>query len=163
MPSSPTGGIHVAWVRAYVIMGYGPEPGVESPTKMSVQKRPTAKQIQPTGLLGCLEAIQGTHHREGQERDEDHQFAEGAAGAGRFLRRKGEDVQQDAGQEHGHTETGERPRQPGGGTVTQPTDSSALLPCSFCHDVTLQHYRLASVTTTVTRRSAEETLKPIAM
>src|SRR5215217_3350637 len=57
MPSSPTGGIHVAWVRAYVIMGYGPEPGVESPTKISVQKRPTAKQIQPTGLLGCLEAI----------------------------------------------------------------------------------------------------------
>src|SRR5215218_1014411 len=30
---------------------------MESPRKMSVQKRPTARQIQPTGFLGCLEVI----------------------------------------------------------------------------------------------------------
>src|SRR5215204_7455821 len=30
---------------------------MEAPRKMSVQKRPTARQIQPTGFLGCLEAI----------------------------------------------------------------------------------------------------------
>src|SRR5919202_5728014 len=30
---------------------------MESPRKMSVQMRPTAKQIQPTEFLGCLEAI----------------------------------------------------------------------------------------------------------
>src|SRR5829696_1834985 len=30
---------------------------MESPRKMSVQNRPMARQIQPTGFLGCLEAI----------------------------------------------------------------------------------------------------------
>src|SRR5215207_2240588 len=30
---------------------------MEFPKKISVQKRPTARQIQPTGFLGCLEAI----------------------------------------------------------------------------------------------------------
>src|SRR4051812_9986735 len=30
---------------------------MDSPRKMSIQKRPTARQIQPTGFLGCLEAI----------------------------------------------------------------------------------------------------------
>ena len=30
---------------------------MEFPKKMSVQDRPTARQIQPTGFLGCLEAI----------------------------------------------------------------------------------------------------------
>src|SRR5215203_4619766 len=30
---------------------------MDSPVKMSVQNRPTARQIQPTGFLGCLEAI----------------------------------------------------------------------------------------------------------
>jgi hypothetical protein len=30
---------------------------MESPRKMSIQKRPTTRQIQPTGFLGCLEAI----------------------------------------------------------------------------------------------------------
>src|SRR5215207_7089969 len=30
---------------------------MESPRKMSIQKRPMARQIQPTGFLGCLEAI----------------------------------------------------------------------------------------------------------
>src|SRR5215210_2511112 len=30
---------------------------MESPRKISVQKRPTARQIQPTGFLGCLEVI----------------------------------------------------------------------------------------------------------
>src|SRR5215210_1420570 len=30
---------------------------MESSRKVSIQKRPTARQIQPTGFLGCLEAI----------------------------------------------------------------------------------------------------------
>src|SRR5215213_5771763 len=30
---------------------------MESPRKMSVQNRPMTRQIQPTGFLGCLEAI----------------------------------------------------------------------------------------------------------
>jgi hypothetical protein len=30
---------------------------MESPRKMSIQKRPTTRQIQPTGFLGCLEVI----------------------------------------------------------------------------------------------------------
>src|SRR5215208_2252257 len=30
---------------------------MESPRKMSVQKSPTVRQIQPTGFLGCLDAI----------------------------------------------------------------------------------------------------------
>jgi hypothetical protein len=32
-----------------------------------------------------------------------------------------------------------------------PTDFSTLFPCPFCHNPTLQHYRLPVVTATVTK------------
>jgi hypothetical protein len=47
----------------------------------------------------------------------------------------------------------QRPSDPSGDAVAHPTDSSPLIlfSCPFCHNPTLQHYRLQSVTTTVTR------------
>jgi hypothetical protein len=44
-----------------------------------------------------------------------------------------------------------QPCEPCCGAVTRPTDSSGLLSCPFCHNATLLHYRLLSVTTNVTR------------
>src|SRR4028118_780266 len=58
MPSNPTGGTHIHWVSAAVVTGYGPAPGgKESPRTMSIQKSPAARQTQPIGLWGRLEAI----------------------------------------------------------------------------------------------------------
>src|SRR5215208_2682794 len=58
MPSSPTGGTQIHWVSASIVTGYAPElVGMESPRTISIQNRPAARQIQPIGLLGRLEAI----------------------------------------------------------------------------------------------------------
>ena len=60
--------------------------------------------------------------------------------------------------EHSSTEgckrQGDRPHRPCypcGSTDVHPTDSSTLCLCPFCHNPTLHHYRLPSVTTTVTK------------
>src|SRR5215204_3400942 len=44
-----------------------------------------------------------------------------------------------------------------GGWRAHPTVSSTVLSCPFSHNATLQHYRLPSVTTTVTEPSGERT------
>ena len=56
------------------------------------------------------------------------------------------EVQRDGRGGHDQRETGKRPSKPSGDAVAHPTDSSTVLSCSFCHDTTLQHYRLCSVT-----------------
>jgi hypothetical protein len=47
---------------------------------------------------------------------------------------------------------GKGPGKPSGGVTAHPTYSSTSLffPCPFCHDTTLQHHRLLSVTANVT-------------
>src|SRR5215217_1086800 len=42
-----------------------------------------------------------------------------------------------------------------GGWRAHSTDSSTLFPCPFCHDTTLQHDRLPSVPTTVTKEKIQ--------
>src|SRR5215211_2116892 len=104
------------------------------------------------GFLGRLEAID-PHQREDQERASCQQVAQGEIDppTARNVRGPGEQKHRDGEYVERHTETGKRPGQPGGGAVTDPTDSLALLPCSFCHKPTLQHYPLLSVTTNVRR------------
>ena len=53
----------------------------------------------------------------------------------------------------------QRPCEPCGGAVAYPTDSSTLFPCPFCHNTTLQHYPLPSVTTNVTKIALSESGK----
>src|SRR5215208_8033247 len=50
-----------------------------------------------------------------------------------------------------------RPREPRSRVAAHPTASSTLFPCPFCHNTTLQHDRLPSVTATVTKPSGERT------
>src|SRR5215210_7044892 len=38
------------------------------------------------------------------------------------------------------------------GACTHPIDYSTVFPCPFCHNTTLQHYRLSSITINVTRQ-----------
>src|SRR5918994_5094655 len=48
----------------------------------------------------------------------------------------------------------EDPDRPGdhpSGAAARLADTSTLFPCPFCHNTTLQHYRLPNVTTTVTK------------
>src|SRR5215207_9947978 len=54
-----------------------------------------------------------------------------------------------------HADRTQRPSEPCGGAAAHPIDSSTLLPCPFCHNTTLQHDRLQSVTTTVTKEKIQ--------
>src|SRR5215203_4170606 len=51
--------------------------------------------------------------------------------------------------------------QPRGDASAHLTDPSTLFPCPFCHNHTLQHYRLPSVTTTVTKQKIQHELRRI--
>src|SRR5215211_6622896 len=80
------------------------------------------------------------------------------------------ELTRDAGDEDAHVEEGNHnprhagneepaPRQGSGRRAagTHPPDPSTLFPCPFGHNTTLQHYRLPSVTTTVTSWGAART------
>jgi hypothetical protein len=59
---------------------------------------------------------------------------------------------------------GERTNSPselGSKVVARPADSSILCHCPFCHNITLQHYRLPSVRANVTKRSGEESCETL--
>lgn len=67
-------------------------------------------------------------------------------------------MEQQSERRHDHTNRSQRPYQPG---KRHGCSSHRLLDpvsCSFCHDITLQEYRLLSVTTAVTRTTSEHTL-----
>ena len=53
-----------------------------------------------------------------------------------------EDIEQEGERDEGHAGHPQPPSKPGRGAGADPTDSSILLPCSFCHYTTLQHCRL---------------------
>src|SRR5215204_29904 len=74
---------------------------------------------------------------------------EGVYGNVRVREVKDQKQKAQSGQSHG--ECPQRPGQPCSSAVAHPIDSSTLFPCPFCHNPTLQHYRLPSVTTNVTR------------
>jgi hypothetical protein len=65
--------------------------------------------------------------------------------------RGGVEVEQDRKHHAHYPQRPQRPCQPGCGAVAYPTDSSTLFARPFCHNPTLPHYRLPSVTTTVTK------------
>ena len=44
--------------------------------------------------------------------------------------------------------------------MAHPTDSSTLFACPFCHNPTLQHYRLLNATATVTRQQLMDPFHP---
>src|SRR5215203_709708 len=75
--------------------------------------------------------------------------------------RGGEELKQCVNQCESHGERTHRPCQPRSRTSAHPTDSSPLFPCPFCHNPTLQHYRLPSVTTTVTKQNIQGELPRI--
>src|SRR5215211_4676595 len=93
---------------------------------------------------------ESTHYSGSQEGHADQQVGEGEPGAhaARHLRRGcDEDVQCDDGQEHGHTQHGQRPCQPGGDAAAHSTYSWPLFAYASGHDfTTLQHHRLPRVT-----------------
>jgi hypothetical protein len=103
---------------------------------MSIHTKPFARQIQPMGLCGRLEAIRAPT----RGKQEDQQATYGAADAQTawVLRGTGEDIQRDAGYEHSHRETGKRPCQPGGGAGAYPTDPCT---CALAPSVTTPLYR----------------------
>src|SRR5215210_2510602 len=67
-----------------------------------------------------------------------------------------EEIEQEGERDEGYAGHPQRPSQPGSGVGAQPTDSSPLFPCPFCHDTTLQQYRLLNVTKAVTRKQGIE-------
>src|SRR5215217_5782709 len=77
-------------------------------------------------------------------REQDILCPEGVDGNVRVRQVQDQKQKAQSGQSHG--ECPHRPGEPGGGAAAHPIDSSSLSPCSFCHNPTLQHYRLSSVT-----------------
>src|SRR5215213_4903968 len=65
--------------------------------------------------------------------------------------RGGVEVEQDREHHEHYAQRPQRPCQPCGGAALHSTDSSTLFHCPFCHNPTLQHYRLLNATATVTR------------
>src|SRR5215208_3188455 len=58
------------------------------------------------------------------------------------------------GGEH-YAQSPHRPCEQGCSAAAHPADYSMLFSCPFCHNPTLQHYRLRSVTTTVTKEKIQ--------
>src|SRR5215211_2341977 len=69
-----------------------------------------------------------------------------------------EEIKQYVKQCESHGERTHRPCQPRSRTSAHPTDSSPLSACSFRHNSTLQHRRLSSVTTNVTKQKIQDEL-----
>src|SRR5215212_8736346 len=72
------------------------------------------------------------------------------------------DQEKEAQRRQHHGECPQRPSEPcGGDAVAHPTQSSLPFLCPFCHNTTLQHYRLPSVTATVTNEKIQGELRRI--
>src|SRR5215212_7536565 len=72
------------------------------------------------------------------------------------------DQEKEAQRRQHHGECPQRPSEPCGGDAgAHPTQSSLPFLCPFCHNTTLQHYRLPSVTATVTNEKIQGELRRI--
>src|SRR5215211_1308626 len=72
------------------------------------------------------------------------------------------DQEKEAQRSQHHGECPQRPSEPCGGDAgAHPTQSSLPFLCPFCHNTTLQHYRLPSVTATVTNEKIQGELPRI--
>src|SRR5215211_681998 len=102
-------------------------------------------------LLGHTGSYHCAHGRVAY-REQDILCPEGVDGDVRV--REVQDQKQKAQSRQSQGECPQRPGQPSASAATHPTNSSILHSCPLCHNPNLQHYRLPSVTTTVTRRSS---------
>jgi hypothetical protein len=102
---------------------------------MSIQKKPAARQIQPTGFLRRLDAIRAPTMGKAQKGTKINRSPRASLSdpPENLLRGTGEDIERDASCEHGRRETGKRPCQPCGSAGAHPTDSLVMFPCPFCH------------------------------
>src|SRR5215208_6497221 len=71
------------------------------------------------------------------------------------------DQEKEAQRRQHHGECPQRPSEPCGDAGAHPTQSSHPFLCPFCHNTTLQHYRLPSVTATVTNEKIQGELPRI--
>src|SRR5215217_4172174 len=71
-----------------------------------------------------------------------------------------EEVEQEGERDEYQARHPQRPSKPGSASGAHPTDSSLALPCFFCHDTTLQHYRILSLTKGVTRQQLIDQFHP---
>src|SRR5215204_33440 len=99
-------------------------------------------------LLGHTRNYHCAHGRVAY-REQDILCPEGVDGDLRMRHIQDQKQKAQGGQSQG--ECPQRPGEPGGAAMVHPI-GSALLPlsCSFCHNTTLQHHRLKSVTKCVT-------------
>src|SRR5215211_4246997 len=96
--------------------GKGTEPRWVTPqvlynsnVSMSIHNKPTARQIQPTGLCGRLEAIRAPTMGKARKGHEDQPVAYRADGTpvARRLHGRSEEIRYNVGDEHGHREGAE--------------------------------------------------------
>src|SRR5215204_553807 len=109
--------------------------------------------------MGASRSNQGTDRRVQQQPN----YFEHSVAQSQFPHwdRGSEEIKQYVKQCESHGERTHRPCQPRSRTSAHPTDSSPLFACSFRHNSTLQHRRLSSVTTNVTKQKIQDELPRI--